>query len=94
MNESQLIEYLKKIFNAIAASGNTPRVIQIKVHSQLPILLHCYLTTANELLGVFLSVASHSITYRLQDNMYSDFTVSMKWENLKRDFEGKVNYAY
>jgi hypothetical protein len=30
----------------------------------------------------------------LQDNIDSGFAVSMKWENLERDFESKVNYAY
>jgi hypothetical protein len=31
---------------------------------------------------------------RLQDNIDSKFAISMKWENLERDFESKVNYAY
>jgi hypothetical protein len=48
----------------------------------------------NGLLGIFLPVESHSIPNRFQDNMDSGFAVSMKWENLERDFESKVNYAY
>lgn len=48
----------------------------------------------NGLLGIFLPVDSHSIPDRYKDNMDSDFAVSMKWENLERDFESKVNYAY
>lgn len=35
MDESQLIEYLKKIFNVIATSGNSPRVIQINIDFDL-----------------------------------------------------------
>lgn len=48
----------------------------------------------NGLLGIFLPVESHSVPNRLQDNIDSGFAVSMKWENLERDFESKVNYAY
>jgi hypothetical protein len=48
----------------------------------------------NGLLGIFLPTSSHSIPDRLKDNMDSKFAVSMKWENLERDFESKVNFAY
>jgi hypothetical protein len=48
----------------------------------------------NGLLGIYLPTVSHSIPDRLKDNMESKFAVSMKWENLERDFESKVNYAY
>lgn len=46
------------------------------------------------LLGIFLPTETHSIPSRLQDNIDSGFAVSMKWENLKQDFESKVNYAH
>jgi len=48
----------------------------------------------NGLLGIFLPTDSPSIPDRLKDNIDSGFAVSMKWENLARDFESKVNYAY
>lgn len=48
----------------------------------------------NGLLGIYLPVDSHSVPERLQDNIESGYAVSMKWENLERDFESKVNYAY
>jgi len=48
----------------------------------------------NGLLGIYLPVPSHSVPDRLQDNFDSGFAVGMKWENLERDFEGKVNYAH
>lgn len=48
----------------------------------------------NGLLGIYLPVESHSIPNRLKDNIDSGFAISMKWENLERDFESKVNYAY
>jgi hypothetical protein len=48
----------------------------------------------NGLLVIYLPTASHSIPDRLQDNIDSGYAVSMKWENLERDFESKVNYAY
>ncbi|MFO7823968.1 MAG: TIR domain-containing protein [Cyclobacterium sp.] len=48
----------------------------------------------NGLLGIFLPTQSHSIPDRLQDNLDSGYAVSMKWKNLERDFESKVNYAY
>lgn len=37
---------------------------------------------------------THFIRDRLKDNMESGYTVSMKWGNVKRGFESKVNYAY
>lgn len=51
----------------------------------------------NGLLAIFLPVglfSSHSIPERLQDNINSGFAVCMKWENIERDFESKVNLAY
>lgn len=48
----------------------------------------------NGLLAIFLPGSSHSIPDRLQDNIDSGYAVCMKWENLERDFESKVNYAY
>lgn len=48
----------------------------------------------NGLLAIFLPGGNHSIPERLQDNISSGYAVSMKWENLERDFESKVNYAY
>ena len=48
----------------------------------------------NGLLAIFLPYYNHSIPERLQDNISSGYAVSMKWENLERDFENKVNYAH
>jgi hypothetical protein len=48
----------------------------------------------NGLLGIFLPTDSHSIPDRLQDNIDSGFAVCMKWKNLERDFESKVNWAH
>lgn len=46
------------------------------------------------LLAIYLPVKYHSIPNRLQDNINSGYVVSMKWQNLERDFESKINYAY
>jgi hypothetical protein len=48
----------------------------------------------NGLLGIFLPTDTHSIPDRLKDNIESGYAVSLKWKNLERDFESKVNYAY
>ncbi len=48
----------------------------------------------NGLLGIYLPTGYHSIPDRFKDNMRSGFAVSMKWENIDRDFESKVNYAF
>lgn len=48
----------------------------------------------NGLLAIYLPTESHSVPDRLQDNIDSGFAVSMNWNNLERDFESKVNYAY
>lgn len=48
----------------------------------------------NGLLVIYLPVFSHSVPDRLQDNIDSGFAVSMKWENVERDFESKVNLAH
>lgn len=48
----------------------------------------------NGLLGIYLPSSSHSVPDRFQDNIDSGYAVCMKWDNLDRDFESKVNYAY
>lgn len=48
----------------------------------------------NGLLGIFLPCDEYSIPDRLQDNIDSGYAVCMHWDNLERDFEGKVNYAH
>ena len=48
----------------------------------------------NGLLAIYLPTDSHSVPDRLTDNIKSGYAVSMKWENLEKDFESKVNYAY
>lgn len=48
----------------------------------------------NGLLAIYLPVESHSVPNRLKDNIKSGYAVSMKWENIEKDFESKVNYAY
>jgi hypothetical protein len=48
----------------------------------------------NGLLAIYLPGDNHSIPNRLKDNIESGYAVSMKWKNLERDFESKVNYAY
>lgn len=48
----------------------------------------------NGLLAIYLPVENHSVPERLRDNIKSGYAVSMKWENLERDFESKVTYAY
>ena len=48
----------------------------------------------NGLLAIFLPGNNHSIPERLQDNIDSEYAVCMRWRNLERDFESKVNYAY
>ena len=48
----------------------------------------------NGLLGIFLPGDSHSIPDRFKDNIESGYAITMKWTNLERDFESKVNYAY
>lgn len=48
----------------------------------------------NGLLGIYLPTESHSVPDRFKDNLDSGYAVSMKWENLERDFESKVNFAY
>lgn len=48
----------------------------------------------NGLLAIYLPGFTHSVPERLQDNIDSGYAVSMRWKNLRRDFESKVNYAY
>lgn len=48
----------------------------------------------NGLLGIYLPTYSHSVPDRFLDNVKSGYAISMKWENLERDFESKVNWAY
>jgi hypothetical protein len=48
----------------------------------------------NGLLAIYLPIKSHSVPDRLADNIKSGYVVTMKWENLERDFESKVNFAH
>jgi len=45
------------------------------------------------LLAIYLPTASHSVPKRLQANIDSGYAVSMKWKNIERDLEGRINYA-
>ncbi|WP_431472018.1 TIR domain-containing protein [Nonlabens sp. SCSIO 43208] len=45
------------------------------------------------LLAVYLPVANHSVPDRLQANIDSGYAVSMRWKNVQRDLESKINYA-
>jgi len=48
----------------------------------------------NGLLAIYLPGDNHSVPDRLQDNIDSGYAISMKWKNLEKDFESKVNWAY
>lgn len=48
----------------------------------------------NGLLGIYLPTKSHSVPDRFKDNLETGYAVCMKWQNLERDFEKKVNHAY
>jgi hypothetical protein len=45
------------------------------------------------LLAIYLPTASHSVPERLQANIDSGYAVSMRWKNIERDLEGRINYA-
>ncbi len=45
------------------------------------------------LLAIYLPTQSHSVPRRLQDNIDSGYAVSMKWKNVERDLEGRINHA-
>ena len=45
------------------------------------------------LLAIYLPTSTHSIPERLQANIKSGYAVSMRWQNLERDFESKIKYA-
>lgn len=45
------------------------------------------------LLAIYLPTASHSVPERLQANIDSGYAVSMRWKNIDRDLESKINYA-
>lgn len=45
------------------------------------------------LLAIFLPTNTHSIPKRLKANIDSGYAVSMRWKNLERDLESKINYA-
>lgn len=45
------------------------------------------------LLAIYLPTASHSLPERLQANIDSGYAVSMRWKNIERDLEGRINYA-
>ncbi|QYA25598.1 TIR domain-containing protein [Gramella sp. MT6] len=45
------------------------------------------------LLAIYLPTLSHSVPERLQANIDSGYAVSMKWKNIERDLQSKINYA-
>lgn len=45
------------------------------------------------LLAVYLPTLSHSVPRRLKANIDSGYAVSMKWKNIERDLQSKINYA-
>jgi len=45
------------------------------------------------LLAIYLPTANHSVPERLQANIDSGYAVSMRWKNIERDLESKINYA-
>lgn len=45
------------------------------------------------LLAIYLPSSNHSVPQRLQANIDSGYAVSMKWKNIERDLQGKINYA-
>ena len=45
------------------------------------------------LLAIYLPTASHSIPERLQANIDSGYAVSMRWKNIERDLESRINHA-
>ena len=45
------------------------------------------------LVAIYLPTVSHSVPDRLQANIDSGYAVSMRWKNIERDFESKINYA-
>ena len=45
------------------------------------------------LLAIYLPTASHSVPERLKENIKSGYAVSMRWQNIERDLESKINYA-
>jgi hypothetical protein len=45
------------------------------------------------LLAIYLPTASHSVPKRLKANIDSGYAVSMRWKNIERDLESKINYA-
>lgn len=45
------------------------------------------------LLAIYLPTESHSVPKRLKANIDSGYAVSMRWKNIERDLESKINYA-
>lgn len=45
------------------------------------------------LLAIYLPTETHSIPKRLKANIDSGYAVSMRWKNIERDLESKINYA-
>ncbi len=45
------------------------------------------------LLAIYLPTVNHSVPKRLKANISSGYAVSMRWKNLERDLESKINYA-
>ena len=42
---------------------------------------------------IYLPTETHSIPKRLKANIDSGYAVSMRWKNIERDLESKINYA-
>lgn len=49
--------------------------------------------TVNGLLGIYLPTATY-IPARLSDNIESGYAVTMRWENISRDLDSKINEAF
>jgi hypothetical protein len=45
------------------------------------------------LLAIYLPTSSHPVPERLKANIDSGYAVSMRWKNIERDLESKINYA-
>lgn len=45
------------------------------------------------LLAIYLPTKSHSVPKRLQANLESGYAVSMRWRNIERDLESRINHA-
>lgn len=45
------------------------------------------------ILAIYLPTSSHSVPERLQANIESGYAVSMRWKNIERDLQSKINYV-